>query len=77
MFITNPEDTGIYNTEIDQFVKIVHDAGGLCFYDQANANVLLGIARAREAGFDMCHFNIHKTFGTPHGCSGPGLVRWA
>ncbi|HOM31439.1 MAG TPA: aminomethyl-transferring glycine dehydrogenase subunit GcvPB [Acetomicrobium flavidum] len=73
MFITNPEDTGIYNTEIDQFVKIVHDAGGLCFYDQANANVLLGIARAREAGFDMCHFNIHKTFGTPHGCSGPGL----
>jgi glycine dehydrogenase subunit 2 len=73
MFITNPEDTGIYNTEIDQFVKMIHDAGGLCFYDQANANVLLGIARAREAGFDLCHFNIHKTFGTPHGCSGPGL----
>ncbi|HHY95369.1 MAG TPA: aminomethyl-transferring glycine dehydrogenase subunit GcvPB, partial [Firmicutes bacterium] len=73
MFITNPEDTGIYNTEIDQFVEVIHKAGGLCFYDQANANVLLGIARARDAGFDMCHFNIHKTFGTPHGCSGPGL----
>ncbi len=73
LFITNPEDTGIYNLNIDKIVKMVHDAGGLCFYDQANANVLLGIARAREAGFDMCHFNIHKTFGTPHGCSGPGL----
>ncbi len=72
LFITNPEDTGIYNPIIDEFVKIVHEAGGLCFYDQANANGMLGIARAREAGFDMCHFNVHKTFGTPHGCSGPG-----
>lgn len=72
LFITNPEDTGIYNQYIDEFVKIVHEAGGLCFYDQANANGMLGIARAREAGFDMCHFNVHKTFGTPHGCSGPG-----
>lgn len=72
VFITNPEDTGIYNREIDEFVNIVHEAGALCFYDQANANGMLGIARAREAGFDMCHFNVHKTFGTPHGCSGPG-----
>ncbi|MCF6465577.1 aminomethyl-transferring glycine dehydrogenase subunit GcvPB [Clostridium sp. Cult2] len=72
VFITNPEDTGIYNKQIDEFVEIVHEAGGLCFYDQANANGMLGIARAREAGFDMCHFNVHKTFGTPHGCSGPG-----
>lgn len=72
IFITNPEDTGIYNRQIDKFVKTVHDAGGLCFYDQANANGMLGIARAREAGFDMCHFNVHKTFSTPHGCSGPG-----
>ncbi len=71
MFITNPEDTGIYNPLIDQFVKIVHDVGGLCFYDQANANPLLGIARARDAGFDLCHFNVHKTFSSPHGCSGP------
>jgi len=72
VFITNPEDTGIYNKDIDEFVRIVHEAGALCFYDQANANGMLGIARAREAGFDMCHFNVHKTFGTPHGCSGPG-----
>lgn len=72
IFITNPEDTGIYNRDIEELVKTVHEVGGLCFYDQANANGMLGIARAREAGFDMCHFNVHKTFGTPHGCSGPG-----
>ena len=71
MFITNPEDTGIYNPLIDQFVDVVHEAGGLAFYDQANANRILGIARAREAGFDMCHFNVHKTFGSPHASSGP------
>jgi len=71
IFMTNPEDIGIFNPKVDEFVKIVHDVGGLCFYDQANANAFLGVARAREAGFDMCHFNIHKTFGTPHGCSGP------
>ncbi|HHX51558.1 MAG TPA: aminomethyl-transferring glycine dehydrogenase subunit GcvPB [Clostridia bacterium] len=71
LFITNPEDIGIFNPYIDEFVKIVHDVGGLCFYDQANANAFLGVARAREAGFDLCHFNVHKTFGAPHGCSGP------
>lgn len=71
IFMTNPEDIGIYNPHADEIVKIIHDVGGLCFYDQANANAFLGVARAREAGFDMCHFNVHKTFGTPHGCSGP------
>jgi len=69
--ITNPEDTGIYNPRIDEYVKVIHDAGGLCFNDQANANGILGIARAREAGFDACHFNLHKTFSSPHGCEGP------
>jgi len=72
LMITNPEDTGIFNPKITEFVKVVHDAGGLCFYDQANANGILGITRARDAGFDMCHFNLHKTFATPHGCGGPG-----
>jgi len=72
LMITNPEDTGIFNPKIKEFVKVVHDVGGLCFYDQANANGLLGITRARDAGFDMCHFNLHKTFATPHGCGGPG-----
>jgi glycine dehydrogenase subunit 2 len=69
--ITNPEDTGIYNPRIDEYVRVIHDAGGLCFTDQANANGILGIARARDAGFDACHFNLHKTFSSPHGCEGP------
>jgi glycine dehydrogenase subunit 2 len=57
LMITNPEDTGIFNPDIAEFVEVVHEAGGLCFYDQANANGILGITRARDAGFDMCHFN--------------------
>lgn len=66
--ITNPEDTGLFNPEIDRIVDIVHEAGGLCHYDQANANGILGITRARDAGFDLCQFNLHKTFASPH-CS--------
>ncbi len=72
LMITNPEDTGIFNPRIAEFVELIHKAGGLCAYDQANANGILGITRAREAGFDLCHFNLHKTFSTPHGCGGPG-----
>jgi len=72
LLITNPEDTGIFNPDIDAFVGVVHDAGGLGAYDQANANGILGITRARDAGFDLCHFNLHKTFSTPHGSGGPG-----
>ncbi|MGB3715597.1 MAG: aminomethyl-transferring glycine dehydrogenase subunit GcvPB [Candidatus Promineifilaceae bacterium] len=71
MLITNPEDTGIFNPKIEEFVEIVHDVGGLCAYDQANANGILGITRAGDTGFDLCHFNLHKTFSTPHGCGGP------
>ena len=71
LLITNPEDTGIFNPQIDEITGIVNAAGGLCGYDQANANGILGVTRAREAGFDMCFFNLHKTFGTPHGCGGP------
>jgi glycine dehydrogenase subunit 2 len=66
--ITNPEDTGIFNPRIDELVALVHAAGGICHYDQANANGILGITRAREAGFDLCQFNLHKTFSSPH-CS--------
>ena len=73
MLITNPEDTGIFNPRIEEFVKVVHQTGGLCSYDQANANGILGITRAREAGFDLCHFNLHKTFSSPHGCGGPAV----
>lgn len=72
IFVTNPEDTGIFNGKIDEFTKAAHKAGALCGYDQANANGIVGITRARDAQFDMCFFNLHKTFGTPHGCGGPG-----
>ena len=68
LMITNPEDTGIFNPEIDRIVEVVHEAGGLCHYDQANANGILGVTRARDAGFDVCQFNLHKTFSSPH-CS--------
>jgi glycine dehydrogenase subunit 2 len=72
LFITNPEDTGIFNERIADFTKAVHDVGGVTGYDQANANGILGVTRAREAGFDICFFNLHKTFSSPHGCGGPG-----
>jgi glycine dehydrogenase subunit 2 len=73
LLITNPEDTGIFNPKIKEFTRIVHDAGGLCGYDQANANGILGMTRAKEADFDLCFFNLHKTFGSPHGCGGPAI----
>jgi glycine dehydrogenase subunit 2 len=72
LLITNPDDTGIFNPHVREMVDVVHAVGGLCAYDQANANGLLGITRSREAGFDLCHFNLHKTFSTPHGSGGPG-----
>ncbi|MFD0536681.1 hypothetical protein ACFQY7_26105 [Actinomadura luteofluorescens] len=77
LLITNPEDTGLFNPRIEEFVRIVHEAGGLCAYDQANANGILGITRARDTGFDLCHFNLHKTFSTPHACGGPPPARAA
>ncbi len=73
LMITNPEDTGIFNPQIAEFVQVIHAAGGLASYDHANANGMLGITRAKEAGFDLCHFNLHKTFSTPHACGGPAV----
>lgn len=72
LMITNPEDTGLYNPRIREFTDIVHAAGGLCCYDQANLNGLFCLTRAKEAGFDACQFNLHKSFSSPHGCQGPG-----
>jgi glycine dehydrogenase subunit 2 len=72
IMITNPEDTGIFNPRVKEWVDLAHSVGALASYDQANANGILGITRARDAGFDVCHFNLHKTFGTPHGSGGPG-----
>jgi glycine dehydrogenase subunit 2 len=72
IMVTNPEDTGIFNPHIKEWVDAAHAVGALASYDQANANGILGITRAREAGFDACHFNLHKTFSTPHASGGPG-----
>lgn len=72
IMITNPEDTGIFNPRVKDWVDLAHSVGALASYDQANANGILGITRARDAGFDVCHFNVHKTFSTPHGSGGPG-----
>jgi glycine dehydrogenase subunit 2 len=70
LMVTNPEDTGIFNPHIQEFVREVHSVGGLCAHDQANANGILGVVRTRDIGFDMCQFNLHKTFSIPHGSIG-------
>ncbi|MGI5892454.1 MAG: aminomethyl-transferring glycine dehydrogenase subunit GcvPB [Bacillota bacterium] len=72
IFITNPEDTGIFNPRIKEYVDAAHQVGALCYYDQANANGIMGITRAKETGFDLIHYNVHKTFSSPHGGMGPG-----
>jgi glycine dehydrogenase subunit 2 len=74
LMLTNPEDTGQYNPHIREFVDLVHQAGGLCAYDQANGNPLLGVVRAGDTGFDLCQFNLHKTFSAPHGSIGLGCA---
>jgi len=73
LMINNPDDMGIYNPEIKEWVKIVHDAGGLCFYDHANFNGVMSRIRARELGFDACMFMLHKTFGVSKGGGGPAV----
>lgn len=72
LMLTNPNTLGLFDENIDKIAKIVHDAGGLLYYDGANTNAILGIARPADAGFDVVHFNLHKTFSTPHGGGGPG-----
>ena len=70
--ITNPNTLGIFEREILEIAGIVHDAGGLLYYDGANLNAILGKAKPGDMGFDIIHINLHKTFGTPHGGGGPG-----
>lgn len=72
LMLTNPNTLGIFEKEIKEIADIVHDAGGQLYYDGANANAILGHARPGDMGFDVVHFNIHKTFSTPHGGGGPG-----
>ena len=73
LLINNPDDMGIYNPDIKEWIRIVHEAGGLCFYDHANFNGVMGKLRARELGFDACMFMLHKTFGAPKGGGGPAV----
>jgi glycine dehydrogenase subunit 2 len=72
LMITNPNTLGIFERDILEIAAIVHDAGGLLYYDGANLNAILGKAKPGDMGFDIVHINLHKTFGTPHGGGGPG-----
>ena len=72
MMMTNPNTLGLFEKDIPEIAKLVHDCGGLLYYDGANLNPLLGIARPGDMGFDVIHLNLHKTFSTPHGGGGPG-----
>ena len=75
LMVNNPDDMGVYNPEIDKWVEVVHDAGGLCFYDHANFNGVMGRLKARELGFDACMYMLHKTFGAPKAGGGPAVGR--
>jgi glycine dehydrogenase subunit 2 len=72
MMLTNPNTLGIFEKNIPQIAAMVHKAGGLMYYDGANLNPMLGVARPGDIGFDVMHINLHKTFSTPHGGGGPG-----
>ncbi len=72
MMLTNPNTLGLFDEHIEEIIALVHQHGGLMYGDGANMNALLGIARPGEMGFDVLHYNLHKTFSTPHGGGGPG-----
>ena len=72
LMLTNPNTLGIFDRHIREITDIVHEAGGLCYYDGANLNAVMGIARPGDMGFDCIHLNLHKSFSTPHGGGGPG-----
>ena len=72
LMLTNPSTLGLFEKNILEISKLVHDAGGLVYYDGANMNAIMGKARPGDMGFDIIHLNLHKTFSTPHGGGGPG-----
>ncbi|HVZ79976.1 MAG TPA: aminomethyl-transferring glycine dehydrogenase subunit GcvPB [bacterium] len=72
LMLTNPSTLGLFEEHILEVAKLVHDAGGLLYYDGANMNAILGICRPADMGFDLVHLNLHKSFSTPHGGGGPG-----
>ena len=72
LMLTNPSTLGVFEQQIQSIQKIIHDAGGLLYYDGANLNAILGRVKPGDMGFDVIHINLHKTFATPHGGGGPG-----
>ena len=72
LMLTNPNTVGLFDPNILEITRIVHQAGGLCYYDGANLNAVMGVVRPGDMGFDCIHLNLHKTFATPHGGGGPG-----
>ena len=72
LMLTNPNTVGIFDEHILDITRLVHEAGGLCYYDGANLNAVMGVVRPGDMGFDCVHLNLHKTFATPHGGGGPG-----
>jgi glycine dehydrogenase subunit 2 len=72
LMLTNPNTLGLYDENVREVASIVHEAGGLMYGDGANFNAILGIVKPRQVGFDLMHYNLHKTFTTPHGGGGPG-----
>ena len=72
LMLTNPNTLGLFDPNILEITQIVHEAGGLCYYDGANLNAIMGHSRPGDMGFDCVHINLHKTFSTPHGGGGPG-----
>lgn len=72
MMMTNPNTVGMFEKNIPEIAQLVHDCGGLMYYDGANLNPMLGVVRPGDMGFDVMHINLHKTFSTPHGGGGPG-----
>ena len=72
LMLTNPNTVGIFDENILEITRLVHEAGGLCYYDGANLNAVMGLVRPGDMGFDCVHLNLHKTFATPHGGGGPG-----
>ncbi len=72
MMMTNPNTLGLFEKEIPEIAKLIHECGGLMYYDGANLNPMLGVSRPGDMGFDVMHINLHKTFSTPHGGGGPG-----
>ena len=72
LMLTNPNTLGLFDRNIKEITQIIHEAGGLCYYDGANLNAVMGVVRPGDMGFDCIHLNLHKTFSTPHGGGGPG-----